>query len=33
MIRSDPVILIRAMSTSIRALRWLWLPDATMSAM
>jgi hypothetical protein len=32
-IRSGPVILMRAMSTSIRALRWVWLPDATMSAM
>ncbi len=26
-IRPGPVILIRAMSTSIGALRWLWLPD------
>ena len=32
-LRSAAVILIWAMRASIRALRWLWLPDATMSAM
>jgi hypothetical protein len=32
-IRSGPVILIRAMSTSIRALRWFSVPERMMSPM